>query len=117
MFTNMDIVIEKDYRKMPITIAGITKYSFGKSENGKHSIWVAGQAGWYTVAPAPEYRTIYKRNHRDYENLSFLKGFLRRCGVRQQSQQIGVSEQVVFEKVSCPVAIDSLQPSNTSRSM
>lgn len=47
-------------------------YAYGQHQDGDVGIWVAGRAGWFLIAPARGYKTVYKEMVEAIDLLYFL---------------------------------------------
>lgn len=50
----------------------MTHYAYGQHDDGEVGIWVAGQAGWYSITPARGYRPVFNEMVEAIDLLYFL---------------------------------------------
>jgi hypothetical protein len=93
-------VLTNEYKRDPVVISGVTQYALGEFAEGGYCIWAAGEAGWYAIEPAAEYRPIHQESLEAVKIFYFLKDFYADEGSSYGKNQLGVSEQVLFEQVS-----------------
>lgn len=65
-------VKDENYRSKRITISNVKHYAYGQHQDGEVGIWVAGQAGWFLIAPAKGYKAVYKEMVEAIDLLYFL---------------------------------------------
>ncbi|KAL1966793.1 hypothetical protein VTN77DRAFT_3758 [Rasamsonia byssochlamydoides] len=66
------LVLDEDYLSKRIVIENVTHYAYGQHADGEIGIWVAGQAGWYSIVPAKGYRPMYNDMVEAIDLLYFL---------------------------------------------
>ncbi|KKA18637.1 hypothetical protein T310_7407 [Rasamsonia emersonii CBS 393.64] len=66
------LVLDPDYLSKRIVIENVTHYAYGQHADGEIGIWVAGQAGWYSIVPAKGYRPMYNDMVEAIDLLYFL---------------------------------------------
>jgi hypothetical protein len=66
------IVLDDDYISKRIVIENVTHYAYGQHADGEIGVWVAGQAGWYSIVPAKGYRPMHNDMVEAVDLLYFL---------------------------------------------
>ncbi|KAJ9257856.1 hypothetical protein DTO212C5_8793 [Paecilomyces variotii] len=66
------LVLDEDYLSKRIVIDNVTHYAYGQHDDGEVGIWVAGQAGWYSITPARGYRPVFNEMVEAIDLLYFL---------------------------------------------
>ncbi|KAJ9301522.1 hypothetical protein DTO271G3_1657 [Paecilomyces variotii] len=66
------LVLDEDYLSKRIVIDNVTHYAYGQHDDGEVGIWVAGQAGWYSISPARGYRPVFNEMVEAIDLLYFL---------------------------------------------
>ncbi|KAH8696202.1 hypothetical protein BGW36DRAFT_380438 [Talaromyces proteolyticus] len=66
------LVLDDDYLSKRIVIENVTHYAYGQHADGEIGVWVAGQAGWYSIVPAKGYRPMYNDMVEAVDLLYFL---------------------------------------------
>jgi hypothetical protein len=72
LMTHPATVLDDDYLSKRIVIENVTHYAYGQHADGEIGIWVAGQAGWYSIVPAKGYRPMYNDMVEAIDLLYFL---------------------------------------------
>jgi hypothetical protein len=68
----MHKVLDEDYLSKRIIIDNVIHYAYGQHDDGEIGIWVAGQAGWFSISPAKGYRPVYNDMVEAIDLLYFL---------------------------------------------
>lgn len=66
------LVLDEDYTSKRIVIENVTHYAYGQHADGEIGVWVAGQAGWYSILPAKGYRPVHNDMVEAIDLLYFL---------------------------------------------
>ncbi|OKL61478.1 hypothetical protein UA08_03498 [Talaromyces atroroseus] len=66
------LVLDDDYISKRIVIENVTHYAYGQHADGEIGVWVAGQAGWYSIVPAKGYRPMHNDMVEAVDLLYFL---------------------------------------------
>ncbi|OJI96037.1 hypothetical protein ASPVEDRAFT_48312 [Aspergillus versicolor CBS 583.65] len=53
------LVLDPDYLTKRIVIDNVSHFAYGQHNDGEVGIWVAGQAGWFSISPAKGYRAVF----------------------------------------------------------
>ena len=95
------------YRSKRVHIDNCTHYAFGQHEDGEFGIWVAGKAGWFSIAPAKQYKPIFQEVEGAIDLHYFLVDRYSRKG-RWKGKK-GPSVDELFEEV-CSFPIRRANP-------
>jgi hypothetical protein len=96
-------VLDKDYLPKRILIDNVTHYAYGQHDDGEIGIWVAGQAGWFSINPAKGYLAMYNDMVEAIDLLYFLVD-------RHQRRRSGRRSQPGFEYLCDEVCSAELNP-------
>ncbi|KAE8554840.1 hypothetical protein EYB25_003387 [Talaromyces marneffei] len=87
------LVLDEDYLSKRIVIENVTHYAYGQHADGEIGIWVAGQAGWFSIVPAKGYKSIFSDIVEAVDLLYFLVDRHRNQRLRRKRR----SGEVTFE--------------------
>lgn len=66
-------MLKKQYEPTEIAIRNVTRFAYAQMDDGAHTLWALGDAGWFTIeGPAAHYQTIYDADVQAVELLYFL---------------------------------------------
>ncbi|EED22022.1 conserved hypothetical protein [Talaromyces stipitatus ATCC 10500] len=66
------LVIDENYLSKRIVIENVTHYAYGQHADGEIGVWVAGQAGWFSILPAKGYKPMFNDMVEAVDLLYFL---------------------------------------------
>ncbi|GAM35795.1 hypothetical protein TCE0_017f04394 [Talaromyces pinophilus] len=66
------LVLDEDYLSKRIVIENVTHYAYGQHADGEIGVWVAGQAGWFSIVPAKGYKPMFNDMIEAVDLLYFL---------------------------------------------
>lgn len=65
-------MLDEDYLSKRIVIENVTHYAYGQHADGEIGVWVAGQAGWFSIVPAKGYKPMFNDMVEAVDLLYFL---------------------------------------------
>ncbi|PGH05364.1 hypothetical protein AJ79_06833 [Helicocarpus griseus UAMH5409] len=66
------LVLDDSYRSKRVLIENVTHYAYGQHDDGEIGLWVAGSAGWFSIAPARGYKPMFNEMVEAIDLLYFL---------------------------------------------
>ncbi|UPX15050.1 uncharacterized protein EKO05_0005515 [Ascochyta rabiei] len=54
-----DCLVKKPYKPTDIAVRNVTRYAYAELPDQTFLIWALGEAGWFEIQPAPQYKAIY----------------------------------------------------------
>ncbi|OJD15961.1 hypothetical protein AJ78_03830 [Emergomyces pasteurianus Ep9510] len=66
------LVLDDSYRNKRVLIDSVTHYAYGQHDDGEIGLWVAGSAGWFSIAPARGYKPMFNEMVEAIDLLYFL---------------------------------------------
>ncbi|OAX81166.1 hypothetical protein ACJ72_04493 [Emergomyces africanus] len=67
-----ELVLDDSYRNKRVLIDNVTHYAYGQHDDGEIGLWVAGSAGWFSIAPARGYKPMFNEMVEAIDLLYFL---------------------------------------------
>ncbi|OAT12486.1 hypothetical protein BDBG_07820 [Blastomyces gilchristii SLH14081] len=67
-----ELVLDDSYRNKRVLIDNVTHYAYGQHDDGEIGLWVAGAAGWFSIAPARGYKPMFNEMVEAIDLLYFL---------------------------------------------
>ncbi|EEH40432.2 hypothetical protein PAAG_02487 [Paracoccidioides lutzii Pb01] len=67
-----DLVLDDNYRNKRVLIDNVTHYAYGQHDDGEIGLWVAGSAGWFSIAPARGFKPMFNQMVEAIDLLYFL---------------------------------------------
>ncbi|PGH02279.1 hypothetical protein GX51_04719 [Blastomyces parvus] len=67
-----ELVLDDSYRNKRVLIDNVTHYAYGQHDDGEIGLWVAGTAGWFSIAPARGYKPMFNEMVEAIDLLYFL---------------------------------------------
>ncbi|KKZ68782.1 hypothetical protein EMCG_00995 [[Emmonsia] crescens] len=67
-----ELVLDDTYRNKRVLIDNVTHYAYGQHDDGEIGLWVAGSAGWFSIAPSRGYKPMFNEMVEAIDLLYFL---------------------------------------------
>jgi hypothetical protein len=72
MLTASKTVVKRPFRPVDIEIRGVTRFSYGQTQDGEIVVWALGEAGWFELHPHRSYANIFSEMLQAVETLYFV---------------------------------------------
>ncbi|KAJ4320113.1 hypothetical protein N0V94_003583 [Neodidymelliopsis sp. IMI 364377] len=96
LFSDKITVLKKPYKSTEIVLRNVTRFSYGEITDGTHVIWALGEAGWFEIQPAANYKAM----HNDMLQAVQLLYFVTDIYNEPRKRGGGPSASLIYQEVS-----------------